>query len=164
MVLAVLYLGAGYSVAAYHGYGDVISVGLMIGLVIYLFLAVLLFGSLYMGVGAACNELKDAQALMMPVMLLSMFPAFVWVAVLKNPASSLSVGLSLFPPATPFLMLMRLALHPAPPVWQVLLSFVLTIMTSLACIWAAGKIFRTGLLMQGKTPSYRELARWVMAR
>jgi ABC-type Na+ efflux pump permease subunit len=163
MVLAALYLGAGYAVAVYYGYGDVISAGLLVGLGVYLLLAILLFGSLYMAVGSACNELKDAQSLMMPVMLLSMFPAFVWMAVLRNPSSPISVGLSLFPPATPFLMLMRLALRPAPPVWQVGLSFVLTIATALLCAWAAGKIFRTGLLMQGKTPTYRDLARWVMA-
>jgi ABC-type Na+ efflux pump permease subunit len=164
MVLASLYLGAGYSAAVYYGYADVISAGLLIGLAIYLLLAILLYGSLYMAVGSACNDLKDAQSLMMPVMLLSMFPAFFWMTVLRDPSSSLSVGLSLFPPATPFLMLMRLALRPAPPVWQVGLSFVLTIATALFCAWAAGKVFRTGLLMQGKTPSYRELARWVMAR
>jgi len=163
MVLAALYLAAGYSVAAYHGYADVISAGLLIGLGLYLLLAILLYGSLYMAVGAACNELKDAQSLMMPVMILTMLPVFVWMAVLRNPSSTLSVSLSLFPPATPFLMLMRLALRPAPPAWQVGLSFVLTILTAVFCIWGAGKIFRTGLLMQGKTPSYRELARWVMA-
>jgi ABC-2 type transport system permease protein len=101
---------------------------------------------------------------MMPVMLLSMFPIFVWTAVLKNPASPLSVGMSLFPPATPFLMLMRLALSPAPPAWQVLLSVVLTTLTAIFCVWAAGKIFRTGLLMQGKAPGFTELARWVVAK
>ena len=101
--------------------------GLLLALGLFLVLAILLYGSLYMAVGAACNELKDAQSLMMPVMLLSMFPAFVWMAVLRNPSSPLSVGLSLFPPASPFLMLMRLALRPAPPVWQVGLSVVLTI-------------------------------------
>jgi len=164
MLLAGLYLGGGYGVALYYGYADFVSAWLLLALGLYLFLAILLYGSLYMAVGAACNELKDAQSLMMPVMLLSMFPAFVWLPVLRNPSSALAVGFSLFPPASPFLMLMRLALHPAPPVWQVGLSLVLTILTALFCIWGAGKIFRTGLLMQGKTPSYRELARWVMAR
>jgi ABC-type Na+ efflux pump permease subunit len=164
LLLAALYLVAGYSVAAYYGYADIISAWLLFGLGIYLLLAILLYGSLYMAVGAACNELKDAQSLMMPVMLVSMFPALVWMAVLQNPSSSLSVGLSLFPPAAPFLMLMRLALRPAPPLWQVGLSFLLTILTALGCAWGAGKIFRTGLLMQGKTPGYRELGRWVMAK
>jgi ABC-type Na+ efflux pump permease subunit len=137
---------------------------LIAALALFLFLAILLYGSLYMAVGAACSELKDAQSLMMPVMLMSMLPVFVWMTVLKNPSSPLSVGMSLFPPASPFLMLMRMALRPAPPVWQVGLSVVLTALTATVCIWGAGKIFRTGLLMQGKAPSFAELARWVMAK
>jgi ABC-2 type transport system permease protein len=164
MVLAALYVGGGFAVMAYYGYANVISPGLIAALVLFLFLAILLYGSLYTAVGAACSELKDAQSLMMPVMLLSMIPVFVWTAVLKNPASPLSVGMSLFPPASPFLMLMRLALRPAPPAWQVVLSVVLTTVTAMAIVWAAGKIFRTGLLMQGKPPSFVELARWVMAK
>ncbi|QEH38113.1 ABC-2 family transporter protein [Aquisphaera giovannonii] len=164
MVLATLYLGGGMGVAAYHGYGDILSPGLVAALVFFLILAVLLYGSMYIAVGSACSELKDAQSLMMPVMLLSMLPVFVWTAVLRNPASPLSVGMSLFPPASPFLMLMRLALKPAPPAWQVGLAVVLTALTTLAIVWAAGKIFRTGLLMQGKAPTFAELARWVMTK
>jgi ABC-2 type transport system permease protein len=61
-------------------------------------------------------------------------------------------------------LLMRLALQPAPPAWHVVLSVVLTTATATFCIWAAGKVFRTGLLMQGKAPSFRELARWVLGR
>ena len=61
-------------------------------------------------------------------------------------------------------MLMRMAMRPPPPFWQVALSIVLCTLTSFFCVWAAAKIFRTGLLMQGKSPSYRELARWVVAK
>jgi ABC-type Na+ efflux pump permease subunit len=164
MVLAALYVGGAFGVAAYHGYANVVTPGLLAALVLFLVLAILLYGSLYIAVGSACSELKDAQSLMMPVMLLSMLPVFVWTAVLKNPSSPLSVGMSLFPPASPFLMLMRLALQPAPPAWEVGLSVVLTSLTTLGIVWAAGKIFRTGLLMQGKAPSFAELARWVMAK
>ena len=117
-----------------------------------------------MAVGAACNELKDAQSLLMPVMMISMFPLFVWLGVALNPSSPLAVGLTLVPTASPFLMLMRLVLRPPPPYWQVGLSIVLTALTALVCVWAAAKIFRTGLLMQGKSPSFRELARWVLAK
>jgi ABC-2 type transport system permease protein len=164
VVLAVFYLACGYGVATYYGYGDVVTPSMLIALVVYLLVAILLYGSLFMAVGAACNELKDAQTLMMPVMMVSMFPVFVWVAVLRSPTSPLAVGLTLFPPATPFLMLMRLALRPAPPYWHVALSLVLATLTALFCVWASAKIFRTGLLMQGKSPTLRELARWVVAK
>lgn len=164
IVLAAIYIGAGYGVAAYHGYADVISPGLMAALGLFLVLAILLYGSLYMAIGSACNDLKDAQSLMMPVMVLSMLPIFVWTAIINNPSSGLSVGMSLFPPASPYLMLTRLAMKPSPPAWQVALSILGTTLTALFCVWAAAKIVRTGLLMQGKAPSYRELARWVMTK
>ena len=105
--------------------------------------------------GAACSELKDAQSLMMPVMLLSMFPIFVWTAVLKNPSSPLSVGHVALPAgqpvpdadaAGPAAGPARLAGRPA---------VVLTTLTALVIVWAAGKIFRTGLLDAGQGPELR---------
>ena len=66
-VLAAIYVSGGYAAASYYGYGDAISAGLMAALALYLVLAILLYGSLYMAVGSACSELKDAQSLMMPV-------------------------------------------------------------------------------------------------
>ncbi len=164
LLLASLYLGTAYAVAFKYGYGEVASPGLVAATVAFIFLGVMLYGSLFMAVGSACNDLKDAQSLMFPVMILAMLPAMVWSVVLQQPASPVSVATSLFPPATPFLMLMRMALSPAPPAWQVALGVVLTTLTTLGCVWASAKIFRTGLLMQGKAPSFAELARWVMAR
>ena len=61
------------------------------------------------------------------------------------------------------LMLLRIAIHPGPPLWQILLSVLLTLAMVVACVWAAGKIFRTGILMQGKSASLRELLRWLLA-
>jgi ABC-type Na+ efflux pump permease subunit len=164
VVLAALYVGGGYGLAAYYGYADAVTPGILAAFALFLLLAIMINGSMYMAVGSACSEIKDAQSLMMPVMILSTFPIYIWFAVIQNPSSPLSVGMSLFPFATPYLMLMRMSLTPAPPAWQVTLSVILTTLTSIACVWAAAKIFRTGLLMQGKAPTFRELARWVVAR
>ncbi len=112
LLLGALYLVGGYVVASRYEYTDVISSRLLAALGFYLILAVLLYGSLYMAVGSACSELKDAQSLMMPVMMLSMIPMMVSPAVIKDPASPLSVSLSLFPPASPYLMLMRQSMRP----------------------------------------------------
>jgi ABC-2 type transport system permease protein len=164
IVLAAVYVGGGFGVAAYYGYADALTPGIFAAFCLFLLLAILINGSLSLAVGSACSEIKDAQSLMMPVMVVATFPIYMWFAVAQNPSSPLSVGLSLFPLATPYLMLMRMCLTPAPPAWQVALSIVLTTLTSIACVWAAAKIFRTGLLMQGKAPTFRDLARWVMAR
>jgi ABC-2 type transport system permease protein len=92
-----------------------------------------------------------------------MAPVFTWIAVLRAPDSTLSLALSLFPTTAPFLMLLRIALQPGPPLWQVLLSLSLLTVTTVAVVWAAGRIFRTGILMQGKSASIAEMIRWVKA-
>jgi ABC-2 type transport system permease protein len=164
LTIAGMYMVGGYVAATRYGYADSLPPSLIATAVLFVAMAVLLFGSLYLALGSACSELKDAQSLMMPVMLLSMLPLFVWMAVLRQPNGPLAVGMSLFPPATPYLMLLRMAMDPGPPAWQVALSIALTLLTVLACVWAAGKIFRVGLLMQGKAPSFAQLARWVVAK
>jgi ABC-2 type transport system permease protein len=60
-------------------------------------------------------------------------------------------------------MLLRIMLPPGPPVWQIAISVVLTTITSVAAVFAAGKIFRTGLLMQGKAATFGEMWKWVRA-
>ena len=161
LLLAAVYLTGAYRVAAYWGYADALTAAMVGWFLLYLVCAVLLFGSLFVSIGAACTDFKDAQSMMTPAMLFVMLPVFTWTAVLRAPDSALAVGLSLFPPATPFLMLLRLALRPAPPLWQVLLSVALVLLTVVAAVWAAGKIFRTGILMHGKSASVREMIRWV---
>lgn len=164
MLTTALYLTAAYFAVGRMGYGDAITPKLVATLVLFITLSIVLFGSLFMAVGSACSELKDAQSLIMPVMMLAMLPMLVLGPVLMNPGGNLAVVLSLIPTATPILMPMRMVMSPAPPLWQVGLSVLITSLTALACVWASAKIFRTGLLMHGKAPSFRELARWVVAR
>jgi ABC-type Na+ efflux pump permease subunit len=164
LVLGGVYISGSFAVAAYYGYADAASPGALVALVVFAALAVILYGAIFLAVGSACSEIKDAQSLLMPVMMLAMLPAFTWTVVMSNPNSPMSAGLSLIPTATPFLMLLRLLLNPAPPVWQVLLSLILTTLTTLAGVWVSAKIFRTGILMQGKTASFGEIVRWVLAK
>ena len=76
----------------------------------------------------------------------------------------MSVGFSLFPFSAPYLMLLRIASPPGPPAWQVVVAVLGSIAMAVVMVYAAGRIFRVGLLMQGKTANYREMLRWVMAR
>jgi ABC-type Na+ efflux pump permease subunit len=163
LVLSAVYMAGGFGVATYWGYGDALSPILAGYFVIYLALAIMMFGAVFMAIGAACTDLKDAQGMMTPVMLFFVLPFLVWVPVMQSPDSLFSTIVSLIPVASPMLMTLRLSLQPGPPFWQVILSVVLTGATSLLFVWAAGKVFRTGILMQGKSASVAEMIRWVRA-
>ena len=119
LLLGVIYLSGGITVAARMGYAGAIAPSLIVSFLVFLVLAMLLYGSVSMAVGAACNDVKDAQNLMLPVMLPLMMPMFVMAPVIESPSSALSVGMSLFPPAPPLVMLLRVGVHPARPVWAV---------------------------------------------
>ena len=162
-LLAFIYVSGALSVAKYWGYGDAVSPSQLAWFAFFLIIAVVLFGSIFVAVGAACNDLKDSQNLMTPVMLFLMLPMITAGAVLRAPDGMISTILSMIPTATPFLMMLRISMHPGPPVWQIGVSVVLVLATTLLFVWAAGRIFRTGLLMQGKSASIAEILRWVRA-
>ena len=134
----------------------------MIWFVTFQALAVLMFGSLFVAIGAAVTDMKEAQSVMMPVMILVMLPLFVWIYVVREPSAPLSVALSLFPPATPMLMIIRQAVPPGVPIWQPALGILLVLLTTTVLVFAAGRIFRVGILMQGKGANFGQMIRWVI--
>jgi ABC-2 type transport system permease protein len=162
-LLAALYAGGGLVVASYWGYGSSITVEMLLWFAAFLIMAVLIFGSIFVAIGAACNDLKDTQSMITPVMILVILPLVTWSAVIRAPDSTLSVVLSMLPTSAPFLMLLRIAIQPGPPLWQVLVSFAIVVAATVVVVWAAGRIFRTGILMQGKSASFSEMLRWVKA-
>jgi len=162
-LLALIYVVVGVFAARHYGYGDAIHDRDLAWFALFLAVSVMMFGSMFISIGAACTDLKDAQGMMGPAMMFLMLPWMTWFAVLNAPESPMAIGLSLFPSATPFLMLLRIMLPPGPQVWQVVLGVALTIATAMGFTYAAGKIFRTGLLMQGKAATLGEMWRWVRA-
>jgi ABC-2 type transport system permease protein len=162
ILLSVIYIAGGLVVVQYWGgYGAAVTPVILAWFLLYLTLALFIFGSLFVAIGAACNDLKDSQNMMTPVMLLVMVPMFTAGSVLRAPDGTMAMVLSLIPTAAPFLMLLRISLRPGPPVWQIILSVVMMTCTAMIVVWAAGKIFRTGLLMQGKSATVAEMMRWV---
>jgi len=161
LLLACVYLAGGILVAHHWGYGHIVTAATLGWFLLFLVLALFIFGSVFIAIGAACSDLKDAQNMMTPAMLLLMLPALTWFSVARAPDSTMSLTLSMIPTAAPFLMLMRISVPPGPPMWQVLMSVALTALTVVAAVHAAGKIFRTGLLMQGKAATMGEMWKWV---
>ncbi|TVP48214.1 MAG: ABC transporter permease [Gemmatimonadales bacterium] len=119
-----------------------------------------LYASLFAAVGAMCSTEEEAQQLQFPVVMLVVVPIVFLAPVLDNPTTSWAMGLSLFPFFSPILMFARVAAGAA-PVWEAALSVVLMLATLMGTAWVAGRIYRTGILMQGKRPTLPELWRWV---
>jgi ABC-2 type transport system permease protein len=161
VLLAVTYVGGGVFLAGHYGYSDAVRASDLGWLFLFLAMAVFIFGSVFITIGAACSDLKDAQGMMPPAMAVLMLPWMTWFSILNAPESGIAIALSMLPTATPFLMLLRIAIPPGPPWWQIVLAVLLTGATALFFVHAAGKIFRTGLLMQGKAASFGEMWRWV---
>ncbi len=136
-------------------------------LLFYLFLFFLIsffvIGSVMVGVGAAVNEMRDAQSLLAPFMILL---SVMWVTVLPislEPNSRLAVTLSFTPIVNSFAMMVRMASSSPPPLWQVWLSLAVGLASAVLATVFAARVFRIALLLHGRPPSLRTLARWAMS-
>jgi len=162
LTVSGFYLGGGYAVAARYGLTDALTLPLVLWFVVFLVLAVFMYGSLLMAVGAAAGDMKETQTLQMPIMIVMTMPMLLLGAVIRDPGGAIAVVGSFIPFSTPMLMMARIAAPPGVAWWQPALGVVLVLATSLACVWAAGRVFRVGLLLQGKGVRLGDLARWVV--
>jgi ABC-2 type transport system permease protein len=161
--LSAFFLGsAGVALFASGAAASAIKIppSLLIYFVVYFVLGYLLFATLYALIGATVSSEDEAQQAQFPVTMLAVIPMMVFTIVMSNPSSTTSIALSLFPFFSPTLMMMRIAVS-SPPLWQVLLSMLIMIVSIIGCTWLAAKIYRVGILMYGKRPSIAELGRWL---
>jgi len=140
--------------------------GLLIGsFFIYFILGYLIYSSIYAAIGAAVDNETDTQQFIFPIIIPLMLAIYVgFFSVFSNPNGPIAVGFSLFPLTSPIVMLMRLPGgigEGGVPLWQFLLSVFLLIVTFLGIVSLAAKIYRTGILMYGKKPTYKELIKWL---
>jgi ABC-2 type transport system permease protein len=127
---------------------------------LFFILGYLTFVCVYAIAGAACNTDREAQQLVAPIQMIMMVPWFVMFAIITNPDSSFAVALSLAPVYGPITMFVR-TLVSEPPVWHVLLSIAVSIVTIKVFFYVTAKIFRVGILSYGKRPTIPELWRWL---
>ena len=136
----------------------------MIGyFILFFLLGYFLYASVYTALGAPFNTDQEAQQLsIIPTMLIISGMA-VYPAVMNNPNGPIAVGASLFPFTAPLIMYLRTAVA-EPPRWQIGLSIVILILSTIGMAWIAGRIYRVGILMYGKKPTIPEILRWVRYR
>ncbi len=123
-------------------------------------LGFVLYASFYGAVGAAFDNVQEAQQFAIVGSIVGVVPVLLFGMVLNDPDSTASVASSLVPLFTPLLMLLRLAVK-APPWWQVALGYLLTVLLTWVMVWISGRVYRVGILMYGKNPSLPEIWRWI---
>ena len=119
------------------------------------------YAALFAAIGSAVgDDIQEAQSLTMIATMPLMVSVYIGFSAVTSPNSSLSVWSSILPFTAPVVMPVRLPTDP--PLWQIGLSIVVSIITVFILIWLAGRIYRVGILMYGKKSSVKELFKWIM--
>lgn len=129
--------------------------------IIFFILGYLLYASLYAAVGSAVDNEADTQQLVLPITIPLIIGLLIMLQAFKNPDSALSVWASIIPFTSPMVMLARIPFEGSVPLWQLLLSIGLLIVTFIAAAFVSGKIFRVGILMTGKKYSWKDIWKWL---
>ena len=144
---------------------DLVSMSLVVLSVCYFIIAYFTVASMMAAIGSAVSDLRDAQSLMGPAVLVLMLPLILWMPISNNPDSMLAISTGFIPPLLPFVMILRVAgSSEALPAWQIVLSLAIGGASMIGMLWICARIFRVGVLMQGKPPSPLELIRWMRYR
>jgi len=162
LTIAAIYIAGAIITLNQIGQGDMLPYHILPWFFVFLILFVIMTGSVMAALGSACNDNKDAQNLQFPAMLPVILPLFLLVPIMQNPTSSLATWLSMFPPFTPTLMLVRLATPVTIPAWQPYVGLAVVIIFTVFSVWMGGRIFRTGILLQGQKPTFANIIRYAL--
>lgn len=161
VLLLSVWAALGFGGARYADMAHLVTLRQLAMAGLYFLPAFLLFSAVLGAIGAACNTLKEAQAMTFPLTIVTVIPVMLWFQISENPAGPLAVALSYVPLTTPFVMILRVYNDPTTPMWQIVTTLILLWATVVVAIWAAARVFRIGVLMYGKPPTMKELLRWV---
>jgi ABC-2 type transport system permease protein len=127
--------------------------------VFYFITGYLLYASIFAAIGSAVDNETETQQFMLPVTIPIILALMVAMGTMQNPESSLSFWCSMIPLTSPIVMVARIPFG-VPP-WQIAVSMILMVITFVAFVWMAAKIYRTGILMYGKKTSWKEMWKWL---
>ena len=165
--LVAAYIG----VSSYEGVGAevigqaldaVVASGLIPMFLLCFLFGYLIYAGLFLSVGALCNDLKEAQNMQGPLMLIMMVPMFTMVFITRDPHGVFATIMTWIPLYTPFTMMNRAAADA--PFLQLIGATVLMVVTAVVGLWAAGRIFRIGILRTGNRAKLAEVFVWLRGR
>lgn len=132
---------------------------IFIWFILYFLGGYLLYASLFAAVGSAIDNQEEATQFILPLTMLVLFGLYAGMYSSTNPDGPLALWCSLIPFTSPIVMMVRIPF--GVPIWQLMVSYALLVATFLLSTKMASKIYRTGILMYGKKPSYKELWKWL---
>ena len=145
-----------------------VNVPIVVGCFIFYLLAGFFFySSLYAAIGSAINEdMREAQSLSFPITMLIIFSIALMTPAIANPSSPIAVWASIIPFSSPIVMMARIpfGVPNTVPWWQLGLSMLLLVAGFMFTTWFAARIYRTGILMYGKKPSWKEMIKWAFRK
>jgi len=159
---SILYVLAGTFAVNALGVAGLLPLSIIPWFYVYLLADVVMLCAFAAALGACCSTPQDAQNLAIVLLMPCLIPMFMLVTVLRQPNGMLATVMSLVPPFTPILMLLRQAMPNGVPAWQPWVGLAGVLVFAAATVWAASRIFRVAILMQGKPPRLAEMVRWAM--
>ncbi len=128
--------------------------------IVYFIGGYFLYSSIYAAIGAAVDSETDTQQFMLPIIMPLMLAIYVgFFAVIENPHGTVSTAFSMIPLTSPIVMLMRIPF--GVPWWELLISIALLVASFVFTVWFGAKIYKVGILMYGKKPTYKEIMKWL---
>jgi ABC-2 type transport system permease protein len=133
---------------------------ILFSFVIYFIGGYFLYSSFYASIGAAVDNETDSQQFLLPIIMPLILGVYIgFFTVMNDPHGTIATVFSMIPLTSPIVMLMRIPF--GVPWWQLLLSITILFGTFFFTVWFAAKIYRVGILMYGKKPTWGELYKWL---
>ncbi|WP_281232207.1 ABC transporter permease [Flavobacterium gelatinilyticum] len=154
-----------------HNFSEIMQIGLseawnlpiasiLISFIVYFIGGYFLYSSFYAAIGAAVDNQTDSQQFLLPIIMPLILSVYIgFFTVVNDPHGTIAVVFSMIPLTSPIVMLMRIPF--GVPWWQIAISVSLLFATFFLVVWFAGKIYRVGILMYGKKPTWKELYKWL---
>ena len=133
---------------------------ILISFIIYFIGGYFLYSSFYASIGAAVDNETDSQQFLLPIIMPLILGVYIgFFTVMNDPHGTIATVFSMIPLTSPIVMMMRIPF--GVPLWQIILSMLILFGTFLGVVWFAAKIYRVGILMYGKKPTWKELIKWL---
>jgi ABC-2 type transport system permease protein len=142
---------------------NVITLDNLFLIFIYFLLGYIFYAAIFVAVGSMASTEQEAQQLTSYVSMFLVLPIALAFVAIQEPDAPLIKILSFIPFLTPSFMVLRIPIQ-VPPLWEVVTTILILLLSTIAMIWIAGKIFRIGILMYGKAPKIKELIRWIRTK